>query len=323
MVAIDCTDKDRIRGNRIVDKLQEISDKLREIKQLVLYLPAELRIAGNQINVTTLAEISECLGLIRAGEFRAGNNVDPGKGFTGVRICYPGVIYGTNIYAIIGVNNDVPQFGLRTSDGAGLFAGGLAIIGATAIDINTLNYIIRHTATNAGITRIGKLMMAVPSDSSTPAWMLDLSEPSATLTELVTNGGFETNDFTSWTKTTETYGAWSIVTSPIYAGTYAVKWTPTAEGSVGVLTGSRIDCTAGTNYFCSANLYNEVQYEWANVKIEVKWYDHASAGNLLRTDVMGILLTYNTTGWINYENTYNAPATALSFCYVITATDVI
>jgi len=306
-----------------MDRIAEINDRLRDIKQLILDLPAELRIAGNQINVTTLDEVSDCLGLVRAGEFRAGNNVDPGMGFTGVRIRYPGATYGDYKYAIAGVDNDQLQFGLRTSDGAGLFAGGLALIGATAIDINTLNYIIRHTATNSGTTRIGKLMMAVPSGSSTPTWMLDLSEPSATLTELTTNGGFETNDFTGWTKTTETYGAWSIVTSPIYSGTYAVKWTPTAEGSLGVLTGARIGGTAGTNYLCSANLYNETQYEWANVKIEVKWYDHASAGNLLRTDIMGALTTYNTTGWVNYENTYSAPATALSFCYVITTTDVI
>lgn len=306
-----------------MDKIQEISDLLKEIKRKVEDLPAEIRIAANQINVTTLNEISETLGLIRAGEFRAGNNIEPGKGFTGVRIRYPGVSNGGQEYAIIGLNEDSLQFGLRTTDGAGVFAGGTATIGEDAIDINTLNYVIRQTAANGGTTRVGKLMMVVPDGATTPAWALDLSEESAGLTELVSNGGFELNATTNWTKTTETYGAWSIVTSPIYAGTYAAKWTPTAEGSLGVLTGDRISATAGNNYLVGANLYNESSYEWATIKIEVKWYDDPSAGNLLQTNVLGLYTTYNTTGWASYENTFTAPTSAQSFCFVITAKDYI
>jgi len=303
--------------------VEKVLELLRKILLLIEELPARIRIAANQIIVTSLSEIDENLGLIKAGEFRAGNDKDPTYGFSGVRIAYPPVIYGGERYSIVGIEDDTLQFGLRHEDGIGVFAGGLATIGATSIDINTLNYIIKHTATSGDYTRIGKLMMVLPDGESVPVWAMDLSELDATATELTTNGGFELGALTNWTKTTETYGAWSIVTSPKYGGTYAAKFTPTAYGCNGVLTSDRVGATAGSAYLFNGYLYNPVQYEWAYSKIEIKWYDDASAGTLLRTDVLGTLYTYNTTGWQTYQMTRTAPTGALSFALVITVRDVV
>jgi hypothetical protein len=84
------------------------------------------RINPNQVQLTALADLSKVLGLVRAGEFRAGNNVEPGQGFTGVRMGYPPFDYSGQLWHLVGINDDIIQFGLNAADGTA-WAGGGAI----------------------------------------------------------------------------------------------------------------------------------------------------------------------------------------------------
>ena len=69
-------------------------------------LPGLIEVNGNQVKVVSLDELSETLGLIKAGEFRTGNLRAPGDSFSGVRIGYPGFYYpadsavSSNLYNI-------------------------------------------------------------------------------------------------------------------------------------------------------------------------------------------------------------------------------
>jgi len=78
-----------------------------------------------------LSDINSFLGTVTAGEFRTGNGKDPGKGFTGVRIAYPSLTYGSSAWHLVGVTNDVLQFGLSASDGKAYFGGGVHILDGT------------------------------------------------------------------------------------------------------------------------------------------------------------------------------------------------
>lgn len=110
--------------------------KLEELKELLANKIQTSPISPSQLAVVEgLSDISKRLGLIQSGEFRSGNSVDPGKGFSGVRIGYPPFSYGGEDWNIAGVNNDHLQFGLRASDGSALFGRG-----AINMDEDGLNY---------------------------------------------------------------------------------------------------------------------------------------------------------------------------------------
>jgi len=76
----------------------------------------------NYVQAYCLAMISHNAGLISSGEFRSGNNKEPGMGFTGVRMGYPGFTYGAEEWQFAGVENDILQVGIKISDGK-LYAG--------------------------------------------------------------------------------------------------------------------------------------------------------------------------------------------------------
>ena len=107
---------------------------LNRIEAAVVQLSS--RIPANTIDVIGgLSDIDANLGLVMSGEFRAGNNLRPGNGFSGVRMGYPAFTYSSADYNIVGVNSDVIQFGLRSSDGT-------AVAGAGAVTINADGVII-------------------------------------------------------------------------------------------------------------------------------------------------------------------------------------
>jgi hypothetical protein len=97
--------------------IDDVMKVLRDIKDLITWLPERVRVASNQIMVTSLSEISETLGTIRAGEFRAGNGKDPGQGFTGIRILWPGAYYNDQEWYLVTAEDDELQVGIGAEDG--------------------------------------------------------------------------------------------------------------------------------------------------------------------------------------------------------------
>ena len=117
--------------------LDELKLMLQQIKDSIDRQAVESEtIAPSQVvTITGLSDLDDNLGLVRAGEFRAGKGT-PGKGdFTGVRIGYPAFIYNDTEWHIVGVNSDTLQFGLRATDGVAVTAGGLITLGKSGIEI--------------------------------------------------------------------------------------------------------------------------------------------------------------------------------------------
>ena len=103
--------------------LDDILDKLNELEQRISDLENRPTTPEAIVVKEGLSDISEMLGLIKAGEFRSGSG-EPGRGFSGVRMGYPGFSYDGAVYNIVGVDADTIQFGLRSCDGYGVTAEG-------------------------------------------------------------------------------------------------------------------------------------------------------------------------------------------------------
>jgi hypothetical protein len=315
------------------DELQKIADLLQQINHKIEDLPANLKIATKQIFVNKISEFSNNLGLMTAGEFRAGNGKEPEHGFTGTRMVHPAVWFNGRPYHLFGVDTDVFQIGWNSQTGqldAGdqnvtigkngiTFAGGDGILDSTGITLNRLNYSIIHNATNEGNTRTSKISMTTLTGSAVPVLSIEFGTPITS--ELCLNGGAELNAFTNWTKTKEIRGAWSVVTSPVYGGTYAFAWTPTTGASLGILTSDRIVVDDAKAYRASGALYNSTAVDDGYGIIYINWYDATSAGNWLRMDVLG-RMEFTTTGWAFYDESKTPPTGALSAEFVIVIGDV-
>jgi hypothetical protein len=105
--------------------LAEIQALVQRIHDDLPLLVQRSQIAPVQIVVGEgLSDISRKLGLVQAGEFRTGNGLEPGFGFSGVRIGYPPFVYDGELWNIVGVESDVMQIGIRASDGKFVFGGG-------------------------------------------------------------------------------------------------------------------------------------------------------------------------------------------------------
>ena len=109
--------------------LQSILNEVKRLREAVETLPGRINVSAAQVTIVNgLSDLSEKLGLIQAGEFRSGNRVSPGDGFSGVRIGYPPFTYGTRTYHIAGVDADTLMFGLSATDGSAVFGGGFGLI---------------------------------------------------------------------------------------------------------------------------------------------------------------------------------------------------
>jgi hypothetical protein len=102
----------------VLATLESVEETLQRIELVANEIHQKLTISGDQIVVIGgLSDISEDLGLIKAGEFRSGTGVPLKSGFTGVRIGAPGWLYGSTRYAIVGMQADVLKFGLSVETG--------------------------------------------------------------------------------------------------------------------------------------------------------------------------------------------------------------
>lgn len=114
--------------------LEDLSIKLDHILRIAEDLQHMSPVGASQITVTSLSDIHDALGLVRAGEFRSGTG-NPGIDFTGVRIGAPGWIYGGTQYSIVGLNDETLEFGLCNTDGKIYAAGGDVTIDADGVSI--------------------------------------------------------------------------------------------------------------------------------------------------------------------------------------------
>jgi hypothetical protein len=140
-----------------LDQIQNILERIQT--DIASFLNRSQVTASQIIVVNGVSDISERMGLFQAGEFRAGNSVEPGLGFSGVRMGYPAFTYNSELWNLVGVNDDVLQFGLNAADGKAYFAGGTSVIDSDGIhlrseafpSVNVLDWISDDDGTQTGL----------------------------------------------------------------------------------------------------------------------------------------------------------------------------
>lgn len=164
--------------------MSDVLDVLTDIENYLVDLPTKIILRANQIFIVNgLSDVSENLGIVTAGEFRAGNRNEPGmflrtavagSGFSGMRMAYPAMSYDLDGTAtdwnLVGINDDILQFGVRASDGK-LVAGG----GAVILDED-------------GITAVG---------GTIAGWTIDTTELTNTKIKISSAGSIESIPFVS------------------------------------------------------------------------------------------------------------------------------
>jgi hypothetical protein len=106
--------------------LEQIDITLNRVEALANDILLKMQVIASMVYAPGgLSDITEDLGLVKAGEFRSGKG-EPGFGFTGIRMGAPGWVYGASRYAIAGLENDAVQFGLSIDNGK-IYAGAGAL----------------------------------------------------------------------------------------------------------------------------------------------------------------------------------------------------
>lgn len=235
----------------------------------------------------------------------------------------------TDAIEIIRLGNLGDEFGLLGKDedgnwqfkidtnGRGIFINGNAIIDMNGITVtDLLKWVLKQDATHDTYTRIGKIGMGLPIEGvGVPAWILFYEGPPGE--NLIENGDAGSGDFTGWTKTTETKGAWSIDINKIPSRNWdSFKWVPNDNGDNGVLTSQRYATIAGQSYLISCNYWAIATH--GTKKIEIKWYTALSGGSLISTSLVNNAQDIRESTQI-LSNSVTAPIGALSFAVVITS----
>jgi hypothetical protein len=210
---------------------------------------------------------------------------------------------GTTLWQLGGVNNGSLQFGLKSTDGAAYFSGGQGTIDSNGINLNGIMYALRHYAEDptGTIKRYGRFEMLYPDGKTVPALALTFQD-AAVSSELVVNGGFETGDFTGWSK-----GASStVISATSHIGTYCanvIQYEVLSQNSISVLPSS--------NYLFSSYTNGNTL---GHIKIEIKWYDAGSV--LIRTD--SLYDAAPKSGWQNITSALYSPPLSSTCSIVIT-----
>lgn len=196
--------------------------------------------------------------------------------------------------------NGVFQFGIDADTGKATFAAGAVTIGSDGILADLLSDVLIQTADDGTTYRRGRLGMFTLPGASAPSFGLRYADNNDSNSELVTNGDFETGDFTGWTAVS---GTWSIRTG-LGSGYDAENTNGTGEKK------QIINTTAGALYRfgCSGKL-DHGSIGAAFTRVLADFYSAADGGGtLVASFVVGSFTHTNAT----YSKVISAPAGSAS-----------
>lgn len=178
-------------------------------------------------------------------------------------------------------------------------------LGIEGFYFNSLANGYKHIANDGTTYRKGLLGMTTLSGRTAPSFGLTYQDNS-TPTELLTNGGFETGDFTGWTAVS---GTWSVQTASPHAGTYYAV----INGGGGAGEKSQVvPVTSSSTYLAQAAIYGN------NSRLTVEYYSTTDGtGSIISS---GEVIHTEGNVWVLHELSTFAPATAQSVKFRIRTT---
>jgi hypothetical protein len=211
----------------------------------------------------------------------------------------------------------VAQVWINAATGKITAGAGSATMGADGIVVNGLDRLLKFVATNSGNTGTGYIRMRVHTGSGKPVLSIS-TEETMTITNLVPDNSFESGAFSpDWSA----HADFSVVQAPTPSGVSLAPYdgSKMVEFDANSLTGrslniaSRLAVTEGLQYIASARwASNGVGSAGSQLACQLKleWYDAASGGNLLRTDLADMGLSSGVVAWRELAGSTNAPVGA-------------
>lgn len=274
------------------------------VKQLAADV-AQLK--GRTVNIDSMDELTTDLGTMMAGEFRAGNGVEPGERFTGGRYGFPGFEYAGKQWFLVGVKNDTMMVGLDLETGSIYGAGGDLLIDDEGLTIAGLRSGIEINAIAVSpFYNRHFLMETIFNKSFIPSGALTLVDDDGD--ELLTNGDFELGDLSNWTP--DDASEWSVNNEKPFEGVYCAKCELGVIDS-GTLTSNQYAVTENVPYHITGRVAADSYFGYPNVYVD--WYDAASGGNVLLSELVKQTFAGEIDGflWKRYSCYLIAPKGAL------------
>lgn len=289
---------DQYNADNILNVIRELESRIARLEQ-------------RTVRVDRLDEFCDDLGEMRAGRFIApSEGVDPeDDDFSGCFMSATGETFEDEVYHIGGVNTGRLMFGLRSTDGAGVFAGGAGSIDEDGINLNGIRYALSHyaEAADGSDPRYARMEMYIPDGDTIPALRISYFDATQS-TELVTNGDFETGDLTGHSVTITAPDTFVCDTSSPHAGSYNAHAylyqagaSPASRTAI-IESSSGMSVTAGERY--ALQFYQKLVIDGVviaphktthAITARIDWYDSGSS-----------LISSSTT----FSNSYYYPGAA-------------
>lgn len=251
---------------------------------------------------------------IPAGEMRIGegNPDDSSNPFTGTRIAYPALTYDGRTWHLVGVEENILKVGIRATDGEFLAAGGDYILNENGQEIEGIDFLSNHTATNTvgevDYTRRFRQGFQLLTGHNAPVYSLEYFDDADASNLMITgNPDFEDGDLSGWTADASSWVIYSYTggSAPVpYAGTYCalVSGVKTDKG----LESDAYEVTPGTAYRFSVYAMAK-NGATRDLRLYARWYD--AEDDLVQSDLIGQVTTSNSA-WLHKSAALTAPATA-------------
>ena len=269
-------------GAELMDIKQAVTENPGNLIERLEEAEREQRAASvADVVVDDLSDLSPTSGETTTGRTIYGEGVPEDGNFTGVAIIHPPWVDALGReWSIVRMEDGVIQFGVGRT---GVFIGqGQLTIDPSGISSEGIAWAILLHALNEGYERFGRIGFFLPGGSDVPA--LGMNYGGAAGESMVENGDFETGDLSNWTESGT--GSASVI-SPGHTGDYCAEIVGSPSTSK-VLTSDRIAVSDDTMYSISAWVKIVRDSEAPSGRIRLRWYDHPSAGALLRTDTIYI-----------------------------------
>lgn len=276
------------------------------------------------VETGSLDNITNDMGLQIQGEFRSGTG-EPGDGFTGVRIGWPGFSYIESDWNIVGVNNDLLEFGLSAANGKAYFAGGAGTIDKDGINLEGMRKAIEHhyLRPSTGYNYWARSELFQTQVMPAPDYRIRYTEHGPA--DYATNGGFETGDFTGHTITVVPPDTFVVDSVDVFDGVYSAHAHLSGSDvdsprvvDIETAVGSIFPATPG-NYYSVKLQYKFICDQFADhtLILGISWKD--GGGSEISLD-QGWVQNDPSTGvidWTQVEGILQAPPLTVNAAYVV------
>lgn len=286
-------------------------------------------VVASKISVTNLQAVSANMGAL---------NIDNKLTMSGASSAISigttpptGSTAGTGIWidrtGLYGLQSNNLKFSISASSGNAIFSGGNATMAdelylgeGTPIELESIG---AASVAKSSYFYNGTDQSNVPTNNTSVATLL--AGVRSDLTNLIVDGTFESGGLTHWTASGG--GSATIVTNPVFAGTYACQLSVTGASTENIASAARFAVTAGSDYMVSlecliSSAATGLGVGHTQFHVGITTYTASTGGSVVDSFTQIINATLATSGFIRLIGQFTPSATATYAVITITVESV-